>query len=613
MSSSQINQVKESSDIIAIINERIPLQRSGQNYRANCPFHGEKTPSFFVSEAMQRYKCFGCGETGDVFTFLEKYENMTFSESLQFLAERAGIKLQEFKHTAADDEREQLVAILNLTKEYYHYILQEHQAGEVARQYLKQRGVTQESIKIFQLGFSVESWDGLLSYLHHKKKYPLALIDKAGLIVKGKGGRYYDRFRNRVMFPLTNHRGQVVGFSGRTLDPDAKTAKYINSPETTLYHKSELLFGYSQLRQFIREQQTVVVVEGELDVSSSAQAHVNNVVGLKGSALTEQQAGLLDRVAQKVVLSLDADKAGIEATKRAITVSAKRGYELRVIILPEGKDPDQLAKTKPDVWRQTVKQSVSVPDFFLTVLQAQHDVSTPEGKREVMKEMIPVLRSIEHAVERDFYIKKLATVLAVRESVVREDLRQAQVKRPALNGDAQNPSRSSGGISAEMAGATQHGELRPTIDPVSPLERQLLAVLLFNEKLTAERLAELSWQQATGMFKSLLNQLFEHLATLKASQTNFALAKWSKTLAADQQQLITDIIVDPSWDFSNADQTAKVWQQLKTKWHQEQVQQTIEKITQELNQLDDIDQKNPEQEQRQQQLLAEVVKLRTAS
>lgn len=607
---SQINQVKEATEIVALINERIPLQRSGQNYRANCPFHGEKSPSFFVSETMQRYKCFGCGETGDAFTFLEKYEGMTFAESLRYLAERAGIQLQEFAHSKEDDERDQLLAILNLAKEYYHYVLQEHAAGQPARNYLKERQVTQESIKVFQMGFAVESWDGLLSYLHTKKKFSLELIDKAGLIVKGKGNRYYDRFRNRVMFPLTNHRGQVVGFSGRTLEADAKTAKYINSPETALYHKSELLFGYSQLRQAIREQQSVVVVEGELDVISSAQAHVNNVVGLKGSALTEQQAALLDRVAQKVILSLDADKAGIEATKRAIAVSSKRNYELRVIILPEGKDPDQLAKTKPDLWRQTVKQSISVPDFFLTVLQRQHDASTPEGKREIMKQMAGVLQSIQHAVEQDFYIKKVAGVLAVRESVVREDLRRAEVKKPNL-GKGVQPKTSDAETRPEAA-------VQKLSNALSLSERQLLAVLLLDEKHTVVRLKELT-DLVDGSFtnggalEAIVAHLAAHTSQLAQSSRKFGVAAWAKTLAGDQQLLVTEILVDPEWDFSDSEQTAKVWQQLKQLWRRQHSQQLIDKITQELNHLDGVDEKTPEQEARQQTLLLEVVRLRAKS
>ena len=596
---SQINQVKEATDIITVINERLPLQRSGLNYRANCPFHGEKTPSFFVNETMQRYKCFGCGESGDVFTFLEKYESMTFAESLQYLADQAGITLEKQTRNPEDDQRDKLLAVLDLAKEYYHFLLEKHSAGEVARKYLKERGITAESVKIFQIGFALDSWDGLITYLTKKKKYSITLLDEAGLVVKGKGGRYYDRFRNRVVFPLTNHRGQIVGFSGRTLEKNPESAKYINSPETKLYHKSELLFGYSQLRQAIREQQSVIVTEGELDVISSAQAHVNNVVGLKGSALTEQQAKLLERVASKVILALDTDKAGIEATKRAIGVSANRSYELRVVILPEGKDPDQLAQNKPDVWRKTVKESVSVTDFFLTVLQKQYDVSTPEGKREVMKEITPVLQSIDHAVEQDFYIKKVSKVLGVRESVVREDLRRASnrsVKRPV------------------RANQQQSENIQPVeklSDKLSSIEQQLLRILLLQENKIPERLSSIELEQSEdGLFKSLLTQLADFVQKKHTKDSDFTLGSWSRSIAADHQQLIMEMLANPEWEDHDAEQLGKVWQQLRQRWVKEVMQRKITTITQELNELDSVEDKSLEQEQRQQELLQEVVRLR---
>ena len=250
---SQIQEVKDANNIVEIVGEKIDLRPSGSSFKARCPFHSEKTPSFFVHPEMQRYRCFGCGATGDVLDFLQNYDGMTFYEALKYLADRASITLKDFNRTSEDEEREQLLGILNLAKEYYHYLLTQHEAGKPALAYLKERGTNSQSIKLFNLGYSLSSWDGLIKYLHQKKKYPLELIAKTGLIIKGKGDRYYDRFRGRVMFPLKNHRGQVVGFSGRLLTAQAKEAKYINSPETSLYHKSKLLYGYSELFREIRK------------------------------------------------------------------------------------------------------------------------------------------------------------------------------------------------------------------------------------------------------------------------------------------------------------------------------------------------------------------------
>ncbi|OGJ41036.1 MAG: DNA primase, partial [Candidatus Pacebacteria bacterium RIFOXYC1_FULL_39_21] len=351
---SQVQQVKDATDIVQLISERVKLVRSGSSYKGLCPFHSEKSPSFFVSEQIQRYRCFGCGETGDVYDFLQKYDGLTFAESLQHLADRAGIKLKDYQRTPEDDLRERLLEILHLTKEYYHYLLTEHKQGESARKYLKERKINSASIELFQMGFAPSGWDGLIKYLHHKKKYSLDDLQQAGLIIRGGGGRFYDRFRGRIMFPLKDHRGRVVGFSGRLLDAEPKEAKYINSPETLLYHKSRLLYGFKELLSEIQKQEAVIVVEGEFDVISSAQNHVNHIVAIKGSALTSEQVKLLARIVKKIILSLDADNAGVEATKRAIEVIGDTDIELRVIDLSTleagQKDVDELARHDPQTW-----------------------------------------------------------------------------------------------------------------------------------------------------------------------------------------------------------------------------------------------------------------------
>jgi DNA primase len=427
---SQVQQIKEATNIVDVIGERLELQRAGGHYKALCPFHSEKSPSFFVSESMQRYKCFGCGESGDVITFLQKYEGMTFLEALENLAEKAGITLQKFTKSAmgsaAEDERKKILEVLDITKEYYHYLLTQHAVGEKARQYLKDRQIKTESVNLFTIGYSSQEWDSLFQYLTKKKKYSPELLEKAGLVIKGKKGDYYDRFRDRIMFPLRNHRGQVVGFSGRVLDPKIKEAKYINSPETSVYHKSAMLFGYAELLQHIRKAKWVVVVEGELDVIASTQAHVNEIVAVKGSALTEEHAKLLRRVVDRVILSMDTDSAGVEATKRAIKVLAPQGLEVRVAQIPAGKDPDDLVKQDPSLWREAVKHTTSVYAFLIDQAIKAHGTASGEAKRKVLEEVGLVLAEMSHAVEQDFYIKQLALKLNVREDLVREDVRRAE-------------------------------------------------------------------------------------------------------------------------------------------------------------------------------------------
>ncbi|MFZ1721986.1 MAG: DNA primase, partial [Microgenomates group bacterium] len=425
---SQIQEVKDATDIVTVIGERLTLQRAGTYYKANCPFHSERSPSFFVNETIQRYKCYGCGEHGDVFEFLEKYEGLSFYETLKFLAEKAGITLKEQSRTKEDELRDEVLTALNLSKEYYHYLLVTHDVGIKAREYLKKRGISMTMIKHFGLGFSMDSWDGLLTYLQKKKKISHQVLLAAGLVITGKTNRSYDRFRGRIMFPLKNHRGQVVGFSGRTLESDPKEAKYINSPETLVYHKSALLFGYSEQLQEIRKSKTMIVVEGEFDVISSVQAHVPNIVAIKGSAFTKEQARLIARLVETVYLSLDTDAAGVKATKQALQVLKPYEIDVRVIRIPDGKDPDELARNHPKEWREAAKRSISVYEFLLESALKQHDETTPEGKRAIMKEIAPYISDITHAVEREHYISLLSQALKVKQDIIRSDVAMYSAK-----------------------------------------------------------------------------------------------------------------------------------------------------------------------------------------
>jgi len=635
---SQVQTVKEAINIVEVIGERIDLNRSGGHFKACCPFHSEKSPSFFVSESMQRYKCFGCGESGDVITFLEKYEGMTFIEALEYLANRAGIVLQKMAHSPADDERKVLLEILDLAREYYHYLLTEHAVGEPGREYLKNRGVTSESVTLFQIGFAKSDWDGLFTYLTKKKKYDPQLIEKTGLCLKGNRGGYYDRFRNRLMFPLKNHRGQVVGFSGRVLDPTVKEAKYINSPETSLYHKSEMLFGYAELLQHIRTAKSVIVTEGELDVIASTQAHVNNVVAVKGSVLTTQHAQLIKRVAQKVILSLDTDSAGIEATKRAIRVLQPEELELRVAQIPAGKDPDELVKQDPSLWRDAVKKTLSIYAFLIEQALRVHDASTGEGKRQVMQEVGPVLAEMTHAVEQDFYIKMLAQKLSVREELVREDIRRAANYGPKgyLRVKKQEKEQEGTQEQAGKPADKKNAANTQTTQPKSKRSRleTYLAFLLFqfflppNNELQRsflptvssdlQALAALGWENQTvyRLVEKIGEMVDSHISQTLSQPEEFGrnpilLDSIARTVAEDQADLIMQIAYNPK--ALNQLEHAKLedeWRGVMKQLIEIGVRDKITHLTQELKALDDKLELTPEEEVRQQQLLQDVVKLR---
>lgn len=598
---SQIREVKEATDIIEVIGARVDLQRAGTYSKGLCPFHSEKSPSFFVNEQMQRYKCFGCGETGDVFTFLEKYEGMTFYEALHMLAEKAGVTLKEYTRTDQDVLHDQLLEVLNMAKEYYHYLLTEHEVGAPAREYLKARGINNESIKLFQLGYSMSSWDGLISFLHKKKKYPLDLLEQAGLVVDSQKGRYYDRFRSRIIFPLTNRRSQIVGFSGRLLENDAKEAKYINTPETLLYHKSELLYGYSQLYQHIRKAGRVIVVEGEIDVITSSQAHVNNIVAIKGSALTEEHAKLLERTVDTVLLALDTDSAGIAATKKAIDALSETTLELRVINVPQGKDPDELIRSDPKKWREVVKQSTTAYDFLISAALKEHDPSTPEGKRAVMNDMAPVLSKVKHAVELEHYVRELSEKLNVKEEAVHEDM--VKFKRQTRLGRPVRPAK------------TKKAEEPAAAKPEAPKNRQrnyeeyLFYLLLQSEgsrqKERIEKMQELEYSISGA------KQLLKEMAKMLKKNDQLQLDVLQTSLPEDLQQLLFDLHTPEK--VLNLEETLNVgeeWQRTYKQLATEMTKSEIARIGEELAKLDEKRKKTSEEEERQNELLKKIVQLR---
>ncbi|HOA12085.1 DNA primase [Candidatus Woesebacteria bacterium] len=598
---SQIQEVKDANNIVEIVGEKIDLRPSGSSFKARCPFHSEKTPSFFVHPEMQRYRCFGCGATGDVLDFLQNYDGMTFYEALKYLADRASITLKDFNRTSEDEEREQLLGILNLAKEYYHYLLTQHEAGKPALAYLKERGTNSQSIKLFNLGYSLSSWDGLIKYLHQKKKYPLELIAKTGLIIKGKGDRYYDRFRGRVMFPLKNHRGQVVGFSGRLLTAQAKEAKYINSPETSLYHKSKLLYGYSELFREIRKANKVVVVEGEFDVISSAQAHVNNVVAIKGSALTADQVDLLARVSDSVILAFDADEAGINACKRAITLMKDKDIDLRVIDFPalhqlatakDLKDPDDFARQEPKLWRQAVDQAISIYSFLLNTTLAHYDAETPDGKRKIIDELAPIINGIDHLVEKEFYLQKLSEKLNVKLGLIKEDIaRVAEKKNKKTTVVKVKPP-----IEPNKQKAKSHQEI---------MEEYLLFLLFHLEKDAFEEgvnnIIGLKWQ--TPGLSNIVDILSRELK-------NFDLEKFSKRLAEDLKAILMEILLNPEFEKNIKNTTPKKeWQRVLEQVKKNIVHSEIEAINQEINELDKKNQRTKDEEQRLDQLLEQIVQM----
>jgi DNA primase len=435
MSDNQIEEVKTKTDIVIIIGERIELKKAGRNFKAPCPFHGEKTPSFMVSPELQIFKCFGCSEAGDVFSFLDKYEGMEFGEALKYLAERAGVKLERTGFGESSD-KEKLIEINNQVVRFYNYLLLEHPVGAKALEYLeKQRGIKKETIKEFQLGYSPESSYALTKFLVGKKKFAPTDIEKAGIGIV-RGSNMYDRFNGRVIFPLFDHRGNPIGFAGRVLPWDKReTGKYINSPETPIYHKSNVLFGLNLTRSFIKKKKVAIVVEGELDLISSWQAGIKNVVAIKGSALTEEQVRLLSRFAQKFILALDSDMAGDAAARRGIKVASDIGVEVKVAKITGYKDPDDAARGNIESYKNDLVHAEGIYDYFIDSVFSRNNTGSGAGKSKISKEIIPILAEIGDKIVQSHFANVIARKLEVPLDAVMEELAKISNKAPVTQDD----------------------------------------------------------------------------------------------------------------------------------------------------------------------------------
>jgi len=423
----QASEIKSKIDIVSVLSEYLDLKRSGRNYKALCPFHSEKTPSFMVSSELQIYKCFGCGEGGDVYDFLQKYEGMDFYEALKYLAEKVGVKLKPLS-PSQKGEKEKFYEINAQASNFYRYLLTRHPVGKKALHYMtKVRELTLNTINTFSLGYSPENPYAAKKYLSDKKKIPVEDLVRAGILVR-RDGRVFDRFMGRVIFPLHDQRGNILGFAGRILPTETKKdlAKYINSPDTPVYHKSNVLYGLHIVKKYIREKQSAVIVEGELDMISSWQAGVRNVVAIKGSALTQEQVKLLSRYTQSVILALDADIAGDAAARHGIQIAEKEGFEIKVARFGKYKDPDELARKDPESLFLSINKAIGVWDFYIDSAFERLGADTGEQKAKLSRELVPILTSIEDKIVQAHYIQKVAVRLGVSADVVTKQIEETR-------------------------------------------------------------------------------------------------------------------------------------------------------------------------------------------
>jgi DNA primase len=493
-----VEQVAAASDIVAVIGTYFPLKRAGTEYRAICPFHQEKTPSFFVSPAKQSYYCHGCGAGGAVFQFLMQYENIDFPEAVRRLAVRAGISILEEEVSPEEEARQNLrKRLLRLhfeTSAWFHRHLLRAKAAAHAREYLKSRGINIETARRWQIGFGPNSWDALVRWATGQKFTREELVESGLVKLQEEGNprsRIYDRFRDRLMFPIHNDIGEVVAFSGRILDPQASGGKYVNSPETPLFTKGNLLFGLHQSKRFIANARQAVVLEGQLDLITAFEAGIQNVVAPQGTALTDRHATLLHRFADSVILFFDADPAGERAAERALEVLFTAGFQVRIGEMPSGEDPDSMIrKFGAEAFRDRVDAAEDFFDFQINRKLSTSESNTTAGRVGFARKMSYFISIVPDLVLRDTLISRLA----VRLRIPRDTLQQM----------VRTPSRPTQGVVLTEEIATQQ--------PSMP--RHDLSVICKSALVDRELLQQIRQQPWNAILKGipgaeLLSKIFE--------------------------------------------------------------------------------------------------------
>lgn len=495
-------EIKQKLDIVDFIAESVPLKKAGTTFKGLCPFHGEKTPSFVVTPSRESWHCFGCGKGGDIFQFVMERDAIDFPTALRQLAGRAGVELSE-RTSREDAQRKRLRDVLEAAIAFYHQVLTGHPAGQPGLEYLHSRGFTDGTVERFQLGFAPDSWDALTRALTTKRDFREEDLEAAGLVARRQRGQgsgpnrrgVYDRFRGRIIFPIRDSNGAATGLGGRVVGTPADTAKYINTPATLLFDKSRTLYLIERAKSAAKKQQRVVLVEGNTDALMAHQQGFDNVVGSLGTALTAGQVELATRYAPRLVLAYDVDAAGQSAASfglRELTAligeiertEAYRGRltDVRVAVLPAGKDPDEVMRDNPAAWQAAVEDALEIVEFLIDRAARRADIKTISGRQSLVDAVIPTLRSVSNATRLDGYVQLLARRAGLDERVVRESLTQREA--PAALRGAQGGSRINLEAILATPGALDPQSVERALDRA---ESSLLRLLLLRPDLV-ERL-----------------------------------------------------------------------------------------------------------------------------
>ena len=442
MISNPVDEIKNKLDVVDIIGGYIKVQKAGRNYKASCPFHSEKTPSFMISPERQLWRCFGCNKGGSIFDFIMEIEGVEFGDALKILAQRAGVELKKID-PKIKTKRTKLYEICNLANSFFMKQFEAGKTGKDMQRYLIERGLKQKTIKDWQIGYAPKEWQSLLDFLN-SRGYSGEDVLMAGLAVKSEKNtnknKYYDRFRDRIIFPIKDINGVIVGFTGRENpnNPNENMGKYINTPSTLIYDKSRILYGLDKARVDIRNNDLCILVEGQTDVIMSHQAGFANTVASSGTALTEEQLKIIKRYTNNLVTAFDMDSAGEMATKRGIDLALQLGFNAKVISLSENQDPADCIKKSTSFWSKSIDNAEYLIEFYLNRAFAKNNSDTIERKKEISKEILPVIKKITNKVEQSHWLQELAGRLMIQESALAEELEKIKDINPYVSNDIVN-------------------------------------------------------------------------------------------------------------------------------------------------------------------------------
>ena len=563
----QVSEIKNKIDVVDLISGYVPLKKAGRNFRGLCPFHSEKTPSFMVSQELQIFKCFGCGQAGDVFAFTQKIEGVEFPEALEKLAEKAGVTLQKTRVDPENKKKKTIYEINRYTAEFYHYLLLKHPVGKKALDYLtKKRNMKPETIKDFKLGYAPNSWDSLYKFLSGKKYRDEDLAAAGVVIPKNSGDGHLDKFRGRIVFPFTGIDEKVVGFSGRTVIN--KEPKYLNTSETPVFFKSSFLYGLNKARVALK-QKGAILVEGPIDVISAHQHDINNVIATSGTAITLNQIKLISRYTKDLALCFDSDSAGSTAMRRGIEIAESEDFNLGVIIIPEKyQDLDELLQENPSLADKVVKKPIPIYDFFLLSAIKKNDRETAVGKKKIMEELVEVFSKVTNQVILDHYTKKISEELEIDEEVVKSLLHKRSSVDQHIETAVTESNQGSGALSKK-----------------SPHE-YVIALLLKAPLDTAQTfLYKLGQKDFTEpVVREIFTELKEHLDGRKRK---FDIKYFSSKLPEETQKVINDLYL---WDLEEIlDDPKKLNTELEAALHRikkETAKRELKELTKKIKQAE---------------------------